>query len=111
MKKLFLWVLLGAFILVGCGQTESKFTIKVSGTSGLKFSGSYMTVRAGGASTSKSVEGTVPAEYNLRGIIVSCTFQKQSEKGNLRVDIFKDGTGVSQSETSAPYGVVSVATP
>jgi len=111
MKKLFLLVLVGIFMLVGCtGLVESNFTIKVSGTSGLEFSGSYMTVMAGGSSTSKSVEGTVPAEYNVSGSIVSCAFQKQSEGGTLKVTIIEGGKVVSESETSAAYGVVSAAT-
>lgn len=111
MKKLFLLVLVVIFMLVGCTDlVKSNFTIRVSGTTALKFSGSYMTVTAGGSSTSKSVEGTVPAEYNVSGSIVSCSFQKQSEGGNLKVEIIKGGKVVSESETSAAYGVVSAAT-
>lgn len=111
MKKLFLLVLVGFFVLAGCsGLAESSFTIEVSGTSRLEFSGNYMTVTAGGDSTGKSVDGTVPARYTIKGSIVSCVFQKQSEHGSLKVRILKDGRVVSESESSAAYGVVSAAT-
>ena len=111
MKRLILLIAVLSLVVGGCaGIGDSDFTIKVSGTSGLKFSGNYMVVTSGGGSTSKSVDGTVPAQYTIRGNIVSCVFQKQSEYGTLRVEIVKGGKIVSQSETLAAYGVVSVAT-
>jgi hypothetical protein len=112
MKKwLFFGIFVATFVITSCNELmASEFTIRVSGTSGLKFSGSYMGVTAGGTSTSRSVDGIVPEEYSVEGTIVSCTFQKQSESGRLRVEIIKGGKVVSQSETSAAYGVVSAAT-
>ena len=114
MKKLFCLIIALALLgtlFVGCEEIgESDFTIKVSGTSGLEFSGSYMVVASGGQSTSKSVDGIVPAQYTVRGEIVSCSFQKQTEFGILRIEILKGSKVVSQSETSAAYGVVSAAT-
>jgi hypothetical protein len=92
------------------GLTESSFTIKVTGSSGMKFSGSYMSVTTGGSNTSKSVEGIVPEEFTITGSIVSCSFQKQSEGGFLKVEILKNGKSVSHSETYAAYGVVTAAT-
>ena len=89
---------------------SSDFTIKLSGSPGLKYSGSYMVVTAGGNSTSKTVDGSVPDQFNVSGTLVSTTFQKQGESGNLRVEIIKGGNVVSESETSAAYGVVSAAT-
>jgi hypothetical protein len=89
---------------------SSDYTVKVSGTPGLSFSGSYMVVTASGKSESKSVDGKVPQSYQLSGSIVSVSFQKQSESGVLEVQILKDGRVVSASDTSAAYGVVSAAT-
>ena len=111
MKRSILLIMVMLLLICGCaGVVESDFVIKVSGTSGLEFSGSYMVTMAGGESVSKSVDGIVPAQYTVRGTIVSCAFQKQSEAGTLRVEIAKGGKVVSESETSAAYGVVSVAT-
>ena len=89
---------------------SSNYTVKVSGSPGLKFSGSYMVVTASGKSTSKSVDGIVPAQYSVTGSVVSVSFQKQGENGNLKVEILKDNNIVSASDTSASYGVVAVAT-
>lgn len=61
------------------GILASDYIIKVTGSKGCRFSGSYMLVTADGQSQSKTVEGVVPAEYNCRGSIVSTTFQKQAE--------------------------------
>jgi len=112
MKKLILLIAILSLLLCACvGPGDSDFIIEVSGTSGLQFSGSYMSVTSGGQSTSRSVDGIVPAQYSISGYIVSCAFQKKSEGGTLKVRILKDGKVVSYSETSATYGVVSVATP
>jgi hypothetical protein len=114
MNKFVVLLLVGLFICSGChtGLVESNFTIKVSGTSGLEFSGHYMTVTAGGVSTLKSVEGKVPDQYSVRGSIVSCTFQKKTKRGILSIQIIKDGKVVSASETNVAYGygAVSAAT-
>lgn len=101
-------------LLVGCSapaMTDTDFTVRVSGTEGLKFNGSYMITTTEGKSESKSVEGTVPAEYTMKGNIVSVTFQKQAEAGVLKVEILQGDKVVAQSETSAAYGVVTAATP
>ncbi len=108
----FMLLLVGIFICSGCstGSVESKYTIQVSGTSGLEFSGHYMTVTAGRISTSKMVEGKVPDQYSVSGSIVSCTVQKKTERGPLSVQIIKDGKVVSNSETTLAYGSVSAET-
>ncbi len=112
MNKFVMLLLAGSFIFAGCstGPVESNFTIQVSGTSGLEFSGHYMTVTAGRISTSKMVEGKVPDQYSVSGDIVSCTFQKKTERGILSVQIIKDGKAVSASETSVAHGSVSAET-
>jgi len=116
MRKLMLILLLvgiTAFIFTSCAGpslTDTEFEIKVSGTTGLEFSGSYMAVTSGGQSTSKSVDGVVPATYSVKGNIVSAVFQKKAESGTLKVEILKGGKVVNSSDTTAAYGVVSVAT-
>lgn len=101
---LIIWACDGGSVL------QSSFTIKVTGTDGLKYSGSYMTVMADGKNSSKSVDGTVPGEYTVDASMVSVTFQKQSESGALKVEILKDGEVVAENETEAAYGVVTAAT-
>lgn len=136
MNKFFLLLVASVFAFSGCtdAPVESDFTVKISGTSGLvtdttglefadtgglqwtgtrsgvEFGGSCMAVKAGGSTTSTTVQGVAPAEYSVRGTIVSCALQKKTKRGNLRVEIIKGDKIVSESETTAEYGVVSVAT-
>ena len=114
MKKLLLGVVCVVAVLLilpGCTKDDraalkrSEYTIRVSGTPGLRFS-----ANVGGASlidgpSGQSFEGTVPAEYKMVGTVVGCTFQKLAQYGTLRVQIIRDGTVVAQSETSDPHGV------
>ena len=93
------------------GLVASDFTITVSGTEGTKFSGAYFITKSiGGNSESKSVDGVVPAQFKVSGHIVSVSFQKKQESGLLKVQISRGGKVVGNSETSASYGAVSVAT-
>ena len=89
---------------------ESQFTIKVTGTDGLAFNGSYMTMFSDGSSKSQTIEGKIPTQYAVECKIVSACFQKQTIKGLLRIDILKDNEVISWSEASAEYGIVTVAT-
>lgn len=95
--------------IAGCVHLEHDFTIRITGSAGLPFSGAYMLVATTGNNLSKSVDGKVPETFSLRGTLVSCSFQKKFESGTLRIEILKDGVAVSQSDTSAAYGVVSLA--
>ena len=90
--------------------STSTYTIQVTGTSGVQFSGSYMVTDSSGGSNSQSVDGTVPQSYTATGTIISVVFQNQGDSGTLTVKILKDSTVVKQSTTTAAYGVVSVAT-
>jgi hypothetical protein len=111
MKRLLLLLALSALIFIGCGvPSDSKYQIKVSGTAGLEFSGSYMVVTTEGKSTSKSVDGRVPASYTVEGHIVSVVFQKKGDIGFLKVEILKNGEAVGSESTTADYGLVTVAT-
>ncbi len=69
-----------------------------------------MVVSSGGQSVSKSVDGTVPTQYSAEGKMVSVVFQKQTENGTLKVEILRDGKVIKSSDTTAAYGLVSVAT-
>lgn len=89
---------------------ESQFTIRVTGTSGLKFNGVYATTLGNGSSTSQSVEGIVPTEYVVTAKVVSISFSKEAGKGVLHVDILKDNTVVKYTETSTEYGNVTIIT-
>jgi hypothetical protein len=118
MKKLILIMLvLGiiAFLITGC-DGNSVFTIKVSGTTGSEFRGSLLVVMSDGQPGSESVNGTVPQEYSVTGTnritvsMLSVELQKQTEERTLKVEILKDDEVIANSETTAPYGVVSVAT-
>lgn len=105
--------LLAPVLLLSCGYSarNSDFTIQLSGTQGLSFSGSYMVMTSNGQTASHSVNGTIPTFYSVSGTIVSCAFQKQTTWGTLHVAIFKNGQLVIESETTSPYGMVTVATP
>ena len=112
-------------LLVGCGPTsldlapyqehkDHSYTISVTrGETSpiIEFSGHYMAITSSGQSSSRSVDGYTPREYTVKGVIVSCTFQKMCENGLLRVEILKGGEVVNSSFTSAHYGIVSVTAP
>ncbi len=110
MNKFVVLLLVGLFTFLGCstGSVESNFTINISGTSGLEFSGHYVTVTAGRISMWKLVGGKVPDQYSVSGNIVSCTIRKKTERGILSVQIVKDGKVVSVSKTEVAYGSVNL---
>lgn len=117
MKKrnyfLFLW-LIGISLLVGCSlglkDLESNFTITISGTTGLKFKGHYAITAPVSDQNLQNVEGTVPAQYQGKGVMALCLFRKTSVAGSLKVEILKDEKVVTQGESLIPYGVVSLKT-
>ena len=91
-------------------KNESQFTIKLTGTSGLKFNGVYAATLDNGSTTTQSVEGVLPTQYSVIAKVVSVSFQKETTKGTLRVDILKENTIIKSSETSATYGNVMIVT-
>ncbi len=123
MKKL-LATLIAALALAGCDSNtgtaltnaakltvgaESDFVIKVSGTPGAKTTGSVMIVKPDGTSSQKSIEGPLPFEVTARGFMVSASFQKVQDKGELLAVVLKDGKEVNRSDTNAAYGVITLA--
>jgi len=91
-------------------SNEESCTILVTGTAGSPFQGSYAAVKTGGNSESKTVEGTVPAIYQVRGTTVSTFFAKKENPGSLRVAILSNGSVINSSETDAARGSVTVTT-
>lgn len=91
------------------GGTET-VTIRVVGDPGLAFTGNY-----GNIDTSRSVEGTTPAEFQQEveaGILVfdsvSVVMQNASGAGELLVQLIVAGEVVKEASTTAQYGAVSV---
>jgi hypothetical protein len=115
MRKWYLIVPLVMFILWGCGDTfkgmESDLKISVTGTPGLKVSGHYAIVATGEVPKPQNVEGTVPVEYQGKGLTVLCLFRKTTAEGTLKVEITRNDKVIATSETQAPMGFVSLTTP
>ncbi len=88
-------------------------TIRVTGTSGTPFKGSYGSASAG----TESVEGEVPQDYKVRynGLPnsfdgVTAKVQKREEDyGKLTVQIIVDGQTKKERSTAAGFGVVKVS--
>ena len=100
--------------LAGCdllNDTSSDFAIRVCGTEGLKFSGHYSIVGTNTLPEPVNAQGIIPMEYKGRGAIALCNFRKLTEDGSLKVEILRNGKAISESETSIPYGFVSLKTP
>jgi len=100
-------------------QATGTYTIKVSGTEGLNFTGEYLarffemnpdTGTIDYSTNSYSVEGQVPREYSFEGMTAGGLFQKQT--GNetlLKVEIWKDDVLIDSANTADPWGAVMVA--
>jgi hypothetical protein len=113
-----LLLLLTALWLSGCSDgliklmgLSSDFTIKVSGTEGLKFKGHFAITDTAANPNLQNVEGKVPAQYQGKGLMALCLFRKTSPAGSLKVEIIKGEKVVTAGETFIPFGVVSLKTP
>ncbi|HOR86992.1 MAG TPA: hypothetical protein PLL98_10975 [Bacillota bacterium] len=114
MKKTLLIFCICILSVTGCGLFQgagSDFTIKITGSEGLTFSGHYAIVVGDSLPDPINVRGTAPAEYKGKGVIAICFFRKLTEQGTLKVEIVKDDKTVSESETSIPNGFVFMKTP
>jgi hypothetical protein len=95
--------------ITGIGP-RSQFTIRVTGSPGTSFSGSYMVVNSNGGSTSRTVQSTVPENYTVSDAsVVSVAFQKKEAGGTLTVELLRDGEMVKSGTTTADYGMVTLA--
>lgn len=112
MKNYWICAILICIILCGCSDglkdVEASYTVKVTGSEKLKFSGHYSFVGMGGIPKPVRVDAVVPLEYKGKGIAVACVFRKTTPDGTLKVEILKDGKAVSTSETEQPFGVISL---
>jgi len=110
MKRIIIIFAVLVCFLAACTPSEKEYTVRVGGDNGLEYAGSYMVLQASGDTSQRSVQGTVPGEYDLTGASVSVSFQKQSKGGRLVVEILRGGKVIKSSETTADYGIVTIAT-
>ncbi|MEN6317743.1 MAG: hypothetical protein ABFD82_03160 [Syntrophaceae bacterium] len=112
MKRFIFYFLLGFTFLFGCSEglkgVESDYTIKVTGSDKLQFSGHYTIAGTGAIPKPVQVNGAVPAEYKGKGMAAACVFRKTSNEGTLKVEILRGQTVVASSETAGPYGIITL---
>ncbi len=94
------------------GAALTVSTIKVTGTDGLPFQGTYNNVIRTDANmvmVHEQVSGTIPAQYTVPGGVI-CYFRKNtdSESGTLKVQILKSGEVISEAYTTVPKGWVAL---
>src|ERR671920_2657495 len=93
------------------GATDS-VVLRISGTSGVQFSGNYTTPQ--GSQDISGTLGAAPTDYKLGGegvagvSVVTVNVQKQGTYGTLKVELLKDGQVVQSAETNATNNAVSV---
>ena len=96
------------------GASDTKtVTIRVTGTSGTPFKGSYGLVN----STSETVEGVIPQDYELSYkepagpfLTVKASMQKQvDDYSTITVQIIVDGETKTERTTGAGFGVAKVS--
>jgi hypothetical protein len=94
---------------------ETTYKIRISGTNGTPFNGSVNVTSLLGKTISETKDGRIPVEFTVEGKSVSAVIRKQSDGGNLKVEILKErllGSGfnpVAIAQTTAAYGLVSVS--
>jgi hypothetical protein len=97
------------------GQPEEaaveNVVVRVSGTPGTAYSGSYGTFQ--GAQAVDDTLGIGPADYEIEGSvsdILAAVFRKTqpADEGSLRVEILVDREVVAEDETSEEIGVINV---
>lgn len=95
--------------VVSTATADRDFTVKLTGTRGLQFSGNCLVTESFAGGGSRSLEGEVPATYRFRGRLISCAFSKLTEHGTLTLSIASEGRTLQESSTSAPYGMASAS--
>ena len=112
MKRFMLCILVGLFLLSGCGEgikvIEEAYTIRVTGSSQQQFSGHYTIAGTGSVPKPVQVKGSVPVEYSGRGIAAACVFRKTAADGTLKVEILKGEKVIAAEETAAPFGIITL---
>jgi hypothetical protein len=87
---------------------ELDYTIKISGSDKLQFSGHYTIAGTGAMPKPVQVKGAVPMEYKGKGMAAACVFRKTTAEGTMKVEIMKGQEIVSSSETAAPFGIITL---
>ena len=90
-------------------EPAASVEIKVSGTQGVPFGGSYATTVGG----RQNVAGELEPEPTVYEVPVGfgagfASFQKQATGGYLRAEILVNGEVVKERETRAEYGIVTM---
>ncbi len=90
-------------------EPADSVVIRVYGTQGLPFGGSYATILGG----QKRVEGELglqPIEYEVPAGFGDgyASFQKQATEGELKAEILVNGQVVKERKTDAEYGLVTM---
>jgi len=109
MKKVALGVLL-VFMLIaltGCGATMKDYVLKVDGTEGATFEGTYM-YQVDTTPSSETLSGTVPAEFPIQAEVLSCQITKTSADGTIKVTLTANGELVDEGEISEQGGELVV---
>lgn len=77
---------------------------ETTGTPGLEFSGSI-----GGGANQKTVQGSIPANYEVTDWPAVAVIQKKGTSGTLTVTMKKNGRILNTQTTDADYGAVTVS--
>jgi hypothetical protein len=83
--------------------------VRVSGAQDTAYSGTYGTPQ--NVRVAEGVLGTEPTDYDVEGVVqlVTATFKKtQPGRGTLKASILNNGEVVTESETSAEFGSITV---
>lgn len=112
MKRLILLFVITMIFLVGCGESfkgvEADYTIKISGTDRQPFSGHYTIAGTTAIPKPAQVTGKAPMEYAGKGFAAACVIRKTTAEGKLKVEILKGKDVVSTTETTEPFGIVTL---
>lgn len=97
----------------GGGGAAGSLVLRVSGTAGTPFSGSYTTTTSGTQNVSGTV-GATPTDYDLSGggvagvNVVSVNLQRGGTVGALKAEILENGQVAQAQETNAANSAVSL---
>lgn len=100
----------------GCARTSDgpSFRIQVTGTKGVKFSGSctYTVYGGYGDQKTRDLSGTVPKDFVINGTIHDCMLSNGGDSGWLRMTIVdKSGAVLGTTGSGDLYGVISLGVP
>ena len=108
----------GCYVYEPTRYDQSPIEIKVEGTPGIPFSGTISEIRyqvsqsgVTPVSSTKTLEGTVPATYYVRYRedlrAISCVMQKGHDAGELKVTLSHFRWATASGKTDAPFGVAA----